>query len=157
MPLYGWKLKSGEEVEVYKPMSQANEPPEPGAVRLFGASTVIHVTHADSVVGKTKNRPAVKRRMGSGVATLNTDTGGYRPALTHQAFCPNCNAWRMTAMLYQWGPGGNKSVLNCECGYQWAHLETHADGGDPIIEKYDGALRPGNVAGSAYEAPVRGV
>ena len=161
MPLYEWQLLSGTVVEVYRPLSRMDEAPEPGAVRLFSAPALLRVDRAnDVVVGTRRNKPAVLKREGGGTAVLNRQTGGYRPALTHQAFCPICGQMRMVAILGVQGERRNRTTVNCECGYVWIHsygAPTMPGDGSPLVEGYDGSLRIGQQSGSKYEAPERGV
>ncbi len=111
-------------------------------VMVPSAPALITVQPGKQPVGTTR-RPDFKRRAGGGVAALNKATGGYRPALTHMALCPNEQRTRNIAVLGRM-PYGYR--VECEaCGYQWMH--NAALGADSLRRGHDSSLRPGKQFG----------
>lgn len=74
-----------------------------------------------------------KKRDGGGKAALVHETGNYRPAVTHNTYCPNEKRWRNVAILANAGNG--RKWLNCEvCGWQWIYREETAP--NPLVPGY---------------------
>ena len=162
MPLYERRCKKCSRVsEVLRSIEDRSAPLKCDTcggrtVQAFSPPAVITIGGYNTVVGTTKNRPKYKKRMGGGVAALNPATGGYRPAVTHVATCPNCNTRRNVAVLAKM-PYGRR--VECEaCGYDWIHQESTAP--DPMVRGHDTGVRPGKQFGAVRTAddalPERG-
>ena len=76
-------------------------------------------------------------REGGGAAAV-TDTGSYRPALTHHTRCPKEQRFRNVAVLAAFDYGRR---VCCEaCGYMWIHQPATTD--VPLTRGVNESLRP---------------
>lgn len=129
--------------------------------RVYSAVRAIRRQYDRQVDGEfgSTSRPKTMKRAGGGVAVMNPETGGYRPAITHNTVCPKEGKWRNVAVLGEFSYGRR---VNCEaCGYVWIHQDSTA--ANPLRAGVDETYRPprrvfmdGTDRGGKYESPERG-
>lgn len=160
MPIYAYGCEAHGEFEVVRSVAKMSSPAhcpecgEEGEKSWNGYSFVVRTHVADHVLNRyTKeaaNKPQVIERAGGGKAVLNPETGGYRPAVSHNAECPNEGGRRRNvAVLAKFGRFQYR--LACECGYFWLYDSRHAD---DLVEGTHGYL-DSTQSGSNYEHAVR--
>lgn len=168
MPLYDYRCGScGSGFEAFGRVGAGETAPCPDcrgtAERAFSATRFnINMPYDQAIHGQfpTKHLPDVVKRQGGGVAIKNKETGGYRPALTHNTRCPKEGKWRNVAVLGEF-PYGLRLV--CEaCDGLWIYNASLTD--VPLNSGVDESLRPPRTIHmsaqvplhSGYVAPERG-
>lgn len=169
MPMYAVRCDNDHTGEVFRSVARRDEEDicPCGAythrVMAWNGAMVVDETPAydddlEPLSFKKRDRKEFLERAGSGKAALNKDTGGYRPACTHNTKCPKGH-WANVAITADL-PYGKR--LNCDrCGYVWIYQASTA--ADPLLEGYNPAFTPAQrygtgmkLGGERYEYGKRG-
>ena len=156
MPLYDYQCDSHGTFEAFKKVGASQEAPCPAcgevSKRQYVAPTFTHSRPYDQAVDgemRYDGRDEMDRA-GGGKAVRVKETGGWRPALTHNTECPKCHKMRNVAIM---GVMVGAKLVACEaCDYSWLHRAD--DAACPLFEGVDESYRPGKQFNMNPETPM---
>lgn len=156
MPLYDYRCPEHGTFEAFRRVGASPEAPCPSCdanvPRTYANTNFTYTRPYDQAVDgemRDDGRREIDRG-GGGKAVKVSETGGWRPALTHNTECPKCHKMRNVAVTSQVGGG---TLITCEaCGYSWLHRADDAPA--PLNEGVEESYRPGRTIHMNSDVPL---
>lgn len=164
MPMYDFRCPAHGVFEIYWRQAR-QEAPCPScaelAPRTYANTRFVFERPYDQAVDGEMRYDGTDEmeRGGGGKAVRVKETGGWRPALTHNTKCPKCSRMRNVAVTSK---VVGAHLVTCEaCGYSWLHKAETAE--VPLNTGVEEAYRPPRTIHmnsdvplhSGYRAPER--